>query len=51
MFRLLFAACGKVIGMLVVGGALVAVLWLAASYGGLLGWAIFAAVVLGVIAG
>ena len=51
MLRALFAACGKLIGMLVVGGALLGVLWLAASHGGLLGWAIFATVVLGVIAG
>ena len=51
MLRALFAACGLLIGTLIVGGALVGVMWLAISSGSVIGYAIAVAIALGVIAG
>lgn len=51
MLKALFAACGLLIGTLTVGGALVAVMWLAIGSGSILGYAIAIAVALGMIAG
>jgi hypothetical protein len=51
MLKALFAACGLLVGTLIVGGAVVGVMWLAISTGGVLGYGIAIAVALGMIAG
>jgi len=50
MLNALFAACGLLIGTLIVGGAAVGIIWLALESGGMYGAWIVALVVLGAIA-